>query len=266
MAYGLAQNVVIGPESVGVAITHGLLGTHLGLAYPEEDGSTKLLHLAWHKQLRVDEYPQQNWLASIMQIPPIASSQAVALLRGMAEKYGNNRNSPDSFDYGINLLAGPNAIKGDGTYAPEANCDGYTCASIIAEVLRKSGFELIKLSTWKSTPRNAAWGRAIICLLRATQTPDSHVKRVEANINGLRLRPEEVAAAAELPAAERPSEHDAIQKRADEIAEQVQTSCGPPPESGGAFKLCIDAYQAEIAQLKDTGNKIPDNSQEQLAG
>ena len=248
MAYYSAQDLSLEAEDIGVAITHGALGAHLGLIYPTEDGSAKLLHLGWHKHLVVDDYPQQNWLATIVRIPPIASAQAVALIRGMADRYGN-ANRPDGLDYGINLFAGQGAIKGDGSYSPTASCDGFTCASIIAEILRQIGFQLVALNTWVAAPKNEAWGRAIVCMLKATRTPDAHVAKVESNINGLRLRPEEVAAAAELPIASRPAIHQVLQMRSEEILSQVFESCGPPPVASSVIQPCLTSYQAELAQL-----------------
>lgn len=232
-----------------VAITRGVLGTHLGLAFSDETGDAKLLHLAWHKRLRVDTYPAENWLVSVIQIPPLAASQAVALVRGMAERYGN-KHTAGGVDYGINLFAGKDAVSADGKYVPGPGCDGFTCASLIAEVLRRVGFDLVNLATWTASPRNEAWGRAIVCMLRATDTHDAHVTKVESNINGLRLRPEEVAAAAELEPQLRPASHQAVQERADQIFAQVQESCGHPPDLTGEILDCVRKYQNALANLE----------------
>lgn len=93
------------------------------------------------------------------------------------------------------------------------------------------GFQLVDLTIWVSTPKNETWGRAIICLLRVPDVLEPHVKRVEANINGLRLRPEEVGAAAELSPKRRPASHAAVQEHAEQIFAQIQTDCGPHPET-----------------------------------
>lgn len=248
MAYTKSANLPIDSEQVGIAITHGAFGSHLGIAYCDESGTARLLHLAWHKRLVIESYPAENWLASILVLPPLASSQAVALVRGMGEKYGNKSNA-EGIDYGINLFAGHGAIKQDGEYAPGPDCDGFTCASIIAEALAKVGFRLVKLDTWVEAPKNLAWGRAIVCVLRATHTPNIHIEKVESNIKGLRLLPEEVAAAAELAPDLRPASHGDIQERSAQIIAQMQQSCSPPPEPGDHYKHCVDEYRAELERL-----------------
>jgi hypothetical protein len=258
MAFTLAEDLTVGPEEVGIAITHGALGTHLGLAYCDENGSARLLHLGWHKRLFVDEYPQPTWLACIMPMTPFASSQAVALIRGMADRYGN-RSVADSVDYGINLFAGRDAIRGDGQYFPGPDCDGFTCASLIAEILKQVGFHLVDLKTWPAAPKNEAWGRAIVCMLKATSTPDDHVKKVEKNITGLRLRPEEVAAAAELSPTSRPATHTVLQVRADQIFSQVLEACGPPPPAHPAFEHCVTTYREQLELLTERENSSPES-------
>ncbi|WP_124590315.1 hypothetical protein [Burkholderia cepacia] len=249
MAYALATEVAIGPEELGVAIKHGSLGSHLGIVYNDENDVARILHLGWHKLLLVDGYPQSDWLASTINLPAIASSQAVALIQGMAELYGNKR-EPEGLDYGINLFAGQGSIDSNGRYAPGADCDGFTCASIIAEILHKVGFPLVDLPTWPAAPKNEAWARAIVCMLRATGTSAEHVEKVEANITGLRLRPEEVAAAAELPPEERPVGHEVIQDRADQIIAQIEELCGPAPEPNSRIRRCVITYREELALLE----------------
>lgn len=249
MAFSLAENLPIGGEEIAIALTHGLFGTHLGVAYVDEEGTARLLHLAFHKMLFVVSYPQPNWIASQLLLPPFASSQAVALLRGMAEKY-QGVGGPGSIDYGINLFAGRDAIKPDATYEPGEGCDGFTCSSFVVAVIERVGFPLVDLSTWQCTEANLAWGRAVVCLLNSfDHVPKEHVALVEQNNQGLRLRPEEVAAAAEIDVSDRPAKSAALAERAEAILTQMLNLCGPPIDSTGKpYHQCVvDFNNAKIA-------------------
>lgn len=243
MAFLLAQDVSIGSEDVAIGLTHGLFGSHLGVAYPDEDGTLKLLHLAAHKRLVIESYPPPAWIASRIEIPPVLSSQVVALLREMGAKNPVPGN-PSHFDYGINLVAGQGAISGDGTYSPNLDSDGFTCASIIAEVFRFMGAGLVALESWTQTNINYAWGCAIVCMLKAAHVPEDHIKAVEKNNIGLRLRPEEVAAAAEAPFVNRPVKFDDLSDRADELFDQIGRDCGPAwcPPKGNPYFPCVDEF------------------------
>ena len=210
------------------------------------------MHHAWHNTLRVESQPDPDtiWLYSILNIPPISSMQAVALIRGMIEKYENG-STEANIEYGINLIAGQGAIMSDGTYNPGADCDGFTCASIIAAIFSHIGLPIADLSKWPSTNKNRIWGRAIVCMLQALQASPEHVAKVSSNISGLRLRPEEFAAAAEMPFTSWPVQYSEVQDRADEISSQILKDCGPQPPLGRSFGHCVITYREETARYEE---------------
>ncbi len=255
MAYTLATELKIGKEQLAITIAHGTLGSHLGVAYWDELEKPRIMHLGWHKNLRVEDYPhpQMNWLCSVLNLSALASMQAVALISSMAEKYGNQATAA-SLDYGINLMAGHGAIKSDGVYEPGPDCDGFTCASIIAEIFAQIALPIVDLSTWPSTEKNKIWGRAIVCLLRALGATSEHVEKVESNVSGLRLRPEEFAAAAEVSSTSWPAPYDDVQKRADEIGGQIIKDCGPAHEPGEHYRHCVVTYRDDLARLEGKVN------------
>lgn len=180
-----------------------------------------------------------------MPLPEVSSSQLVALLCGMAAKYGNIRDAQDGVEYGINLFAGANAFASNGIYQPGPACDGFTCATLIVEIFKNIGFHLIDVATWEPRKVNEAWGKAIVCMLQATQASQAHVSKVQANISSLRVRPEEVAASAELPREFHPAPYRMIVGRADELTAQIGSSCGKPPESI-IFKHCVAKYRTAV--------------------
>jgi len=263
MGYQCATNVNIGTEKVGIALSHGALGGHLGVAFSDEDGKQHLMHLGWHERLFIQPYPPDPnaWVASVVDLRPFSAMQALALIRAMADKYSVGF-IDEGIHYGINLIAGANAIKQDGTYSPVEGNDGYTCASIVAAMFSGVGLPLVNLPTWENSEANKIWGRAILCMLRAT-VPAAHVAAVEKNNTGLRLRPEEVAAASEVPQASRPVVQAIIEKRADEIMGEMRAVCGAPtaPQEGSSIKPCVDTYHNELADhAKAAATKTAVNS------
>ncbi|MCG9027007.1 hypothetical protein LH462_11405 [Laribacter hongkongensis] len=266
MAYTKAMDISIGAEQIAVALAHGTLGSHLGVVFQGRESKHVMLHLMWHQRLGIDEFPQPGWIASVVPLGALASVQATALLRGMAQKYGgNNFHAVGSPDYGINLFAGRDAISIDGSYNPGKDCDGFTCASIIAEIFRKIGFPLVDLETWEPHPKNLAWARAIVCMLLATKVPEDHVEKVKSNIKGTRLRPEEVAAAIELPPGDRPAKHAAVQQRASELLTQLEASYPSPDLPGGPIGECLITYQKELSEIASSAHEEKKSEKEQAA-
>ena len=256
MALQNAASLALGDDQIAIGITHGALGTHLGVAYLDEKDVPKLLHLAFHKRLHIDSFPPQSpWGVSLVKLGPLSASQARALLCGMAEKYAGGYKE-DSVHYGINLLAGVDSIQSGGQYTPTEDCDGFTCASIVAAVMSRIGFPLVAIDTWEPREINRAWGRAILCMLRALDTPVEHVALVEKHNAGLRLRPEEVVAASEVEQARRPVKYSTIRSRADDVFKEMLAICGSPPSEQGVFTPCATAYDVEckaiaISELKN---------------
>lgn len=246
MAYQSAAAQVLTNDQVAIAITHGTFGAHLGVAFFDEQDSPKLLHLAFHKLLLIEDYPPNNpWAFSLIELGPWSAVQARALLSGMADKYAGGYKE-DSIHYGINLFAGIDSIQSNGQYTPTEDCDGYTCSSIVAAILEKVGFPLVDLKSWESKEINSAWGRAIVCMLRAFRAPPDHVALVEKNNIGLRLKPEEVAAAGEFAQSMRPVKYGDLHRRADEVFKEMLTVCGQPTSLiDSPAKPCADAYEDE---------------------
>ncbi|MNX82942.1 hypothetical protein D3C86_1146850 [compost metagenome] len=251
MTFQCASTLEFGSEQVAIAVRPGLLGSHLGIAYSAH-GKRHLLHLAFHKLLLNDPYPPPvgEWAAKVIDLPPIAASQLVALLMAIAPK-------KNGLPYGINLIAGMGAINEMGEYVPQSNSDGYTCSSFIAELLRKIAFPLIRLDSWMSNNESILWGEAVVCLLKAYGVSAEHVDLVEKNNNGLRLRPEEVAAAAEMPAVKRPATQDMIKARAPVLMEEVRAICHPASHAPPSMQPCIDAYVSGLAAIAATSNTTP---------
>lgn len=227
MGYKQSQAVPLGAEDVAVCITHGVFGSHLGVAFQTDSGTPKLVHLANHQQLVIEAYPHEKWISSVVPMDPLESIQVLALLRAFTEVH--EKQGCGGPEYGINILAGRGSIQLNGTYSPSPGADGFTCSSIIAELFAGAGFELIKLSDWQEHEDNKIWGQAVVCMLRAVRTASAaHIRAVESNISGLRLTPEELAAAAAHPHTERPVSYAIAHMGAVQVLADVLAKCGPP--------------------------------------
>lgn len=243
MALALATEIAWSGTEIAIGISHGTLGTHLGLVYPERQGM-RMVHLAWHLRLHDEPFPKENWLATVIDLPATVRPQLVSLVRNLCKRYPPDARRADGITYGLNLVAGRGAIRQTGAYKPGKGCTGFTCASFVAEILRHFGLDLVRMEPHEMVrhPRNDAWAKAILCMLIAHRVDAEHVKRVEENFYGTRLRPEDVCAAVEVPVSQRPVHQAAILARGDQIFAEVLERCGPWPGTIDAFMPCRDAY------------------------
>lgn len=255
MPYLAASNVAIGPDDVAITLGYGALGTHLGIAFQDDDRKPVIIDLAFHRIFRETPYPGHvgQWSAAIVPLPPFASASLVAILRAMRDQFAGKHGAGPN--YGINLKLGQGAIGEDKRYVPPPGSDGHTCATIIAEAFRAARLPLVDLDTWQPSEENVIWGNAIACMLRAYAKvrPESQafgqVKAVQANNQGFRLLPEEVAAAGQLPAPQRPAPQGALANGARQAAAQMRAAC-VPPEDPGIFEKCAKEYETKLAKLE----------------
>ncbi len=253
MPYVSATDVSIAGDQVAIAITHGTFGSHIGVALCDDGGTAKLLHLAWHRMLVQEGYPQPNWAASIANLPAAGMELVAPVIRGMLEKYEDIK---DEVCYGVNLYAGQGAVKSDGSYLAGPDSDGHTCSSFVADIFHGAGLPLIDLQSWDPTQESRAWGDAVACCLtRWGQSQNiaempAHVEAVRANNRGLRVLPEEVAAAAVEPnAGVRPAMQKDLKASAERVAGEMRRVCqaGPTPP---LFRECVETYQVALLSLE----------------
>lgn len=257
MIYEGAASVAIGSEDVAITITYGMFGHHLGIAFGNgSDKAPKLVHLAFHRLLKIDDFPGENWAAKIIPLPTDLSAQIVALLHGLSSThFVANKNT---LNYGINVVCNLGSFTGDGEYVPPENADGHTCSSFVADIFASLGVPLVDLTTWTlENPENEAWKDAVVCLLRAwaktrhgTGTEAvAQAKAVAKVREPLRLTPEEVAAAGSLPLNRRPASQNTVAPIAAQIAAELSSVCkqtAPPQE----FEHCVKKYSDSITALR----------------
>lgn len=243
MAYALARDVPITENDVAVCMTHGLFGSHLGVAFQDERGKARLVHLANHQRMRIEDYPVENWVAKVVPFDPLESMQLLPFLRAYTEKL-DLRGSND-IEYGISVIAGRGAFDAEWNYRPERGANGFTCATMINEFFHEPGFPLLDASGWPKSAANAIWGDSVVCMLRAGgEASADHIAAVQRTNSGQRITPEEVAAAADQPRESRPVDYATASLGAPAAMAAMLSMCGPPTPIpyNNPYAQCVRHY------------------------
>lgn len=221
------KDVPFEKEQIAIAVSHSALGSgHIGIGFHSAKSGPQVLHLAWHRDLRVQRIPEELqacWATEALSVPPKASKQIVAYVRVIAARM-------PAISYGCNFLSAKGSFSPNGSYKPPKNSSGLTCASFVLEVLRGSRVDLVDGATWRHEAANESWAQGVCSILQEKGADSDHVAAVRRDINGLRLRPFELAAAARLGAKYWPAKFDDVQASAKEVEEQLASVC--PAERG----------------------------------
>jgi len=184
-------------SSIGIAVHSE--GLHIGILYRvTENATVKLLHLAWHHNLRSDELkPQYSyWIR-----PKIEDDRAMAIASFCRRIWKQNERNqvpyafshPNNFfDTSGNLIKGPAKI-------------GLTCASFVLAVFDGARVPLADLATWPDpTPKDKERQRELLQKLTDDPAVDrKHVDAARSEIDNTRYHPLDVAGAGtsdDLPA------------------------------------------------------------------
>ena len=199
-------------------------GGHIGIGFHSVKSGAQVLHLAWHRQMRVEAIPQELktcWSYDVLSIPPLASKQVVSYVRVVASRL-------PAINYGTNFVASKGSFSQTGSYRPPKGSVGLTCASFVLEVLRGASLTLINERSWPTEPVNGDWAELVCAALKRSAADDGHIEAVRTSANGLRLRPFELAGAASLTPAAWPAHFDAVQEPAKDVANQLARICQAP--------------------------------------
>jgi hypothetical protein len=222
MTFARIEGVQLSPEQVGVAISHSPLGGgHIGLCFHSGKNGLQLLHLAWHRNLRVEAIPADIricWVADIIDIPTSAAKQLVALMRFVSSRKPH-------IGYGINLFKAKGSFDARGIYSAPVGSDGLTCATFVVEVLRSASINLVDESTWAFSQANVNWGVSVCRALADSGVAASHVDSVKSNISGFRMRPFEVAGVAQEANASWPVNFQHAQTCATRAEQELLAYC-----------------------------------------
>ena len=226
MAFDHANGRAITPSQLAVGISRGDFATHIGLVFTDAKKQMKLIHLAWHKRIKVDEYPTTGcWVASIPDIPPTTAKAFIGVLRKLAKRQ-------PQIPYGIDVLGAFGSFSPDGDYKAPKGSDGLTCTTFVSELFRAVGIPVIAEATWPAGV-NTEWAQKVCELLIRTGAEADHVAAVQANAAGLRIRPEEFGAAVDRPYAQWEIDYPQAEAGAVEVMAVLNLRC--PLLPGGAL-------------------------------
>lgn len=201
MPYCSARELAFSKDQLAIGFSYGGLGGgHIGIAFHSAKDGAKLLHLCAHLRLQTDDFPPSTpecWVATVVELPASASKQFVAIIRAISKRL-------PKINYGINFLAAPGSFNAQGHYKAPKGSDGLTCATFVSTIFRDLRFPLIVETTWKPDPKNIKWGEDVYSWLLDSKADPDHLEAVKRNIIGLRIRPDEVAAAADILLQDRP--------------------------------------------------------------
>lgn len=224
MAFVHAAGLTLAREEIALAITKGRFGSHIGIVFHSAKDGQQLLHLRFHKDLATDPFPgspKQCWIAGVVNLPVPASKQLVGIVRKFAKRL-------PEIPFGINVLGGVGSFTPDGSYKPKPNSDGLTCATFVTNIFHAAALHLIQEKTWESDEGNIRWGNDVCAALEVHKAEPEHIAAVRKNINGIRVRPEEVGAAGDTPFKERPINYVTARQKASDVINTLSKECPPP--------------------------------------
>lgn len=190
-------------RDVGVVIHKTGMGKHAGFLYRRDDGSVRVLHLAFHHMLRDDEV--SDWARQVsdqfgeslrwaeLGLP---DDSKVVFAAHLSQIFLGNPQIP----YGLD--AGGTVFTSDGKFVRGPIGKGLTCATFIAAILAGYGHPLVT-NDWPSRPEDEAWAEQILAMLENRASPE-HIDAVKADIGAARYRPEEIVGSATRPSEDWP--------------------------------------------------------------
>lgn len=219
MAIQCANQLDLADETVAVALTKGTFGHHVGLVFRRKT-EVKLLHLNFHKDVRFDDFPTPAcWIAVPLQMEATNAKTLIGFMKLVGHRKPH-------IPFGVNIQKGVDSFS-SGSYKLPKGGDGLTCATFINEICRYGGMPLVKVSSWEPRDDDKAWVAGVCELLKIKGADDAHIAKVRGNADGLRVRPEEAAAAADMP----PVKDGIDFKRAEKASAAVEArllECCPP--------------------------------------
>ncbi|MES2046792.1 MAG: hypothetical protein V4447_00210 [Pseudomonadota bacterium] len=246
MTFLAVADLEFSKDQVAIAVTHGLFGSHAGIAYHSVKDGLQLLHLAWHQRLVVDSYPLAYcWIACKPEVPPLASKQLVGIVRAIAKR-------KPSVNYAVDAIAAKGSFDANGHYRPPKGSKGLTCATFVTEIFRAALLPLIKEETWAAKDVNVKWANDVADRLQR-DADEVHVAAVRASINGIRVRPEEVGAAGTVPFKQRPVLYDVAFDAAPKVMTHLHQVCPITP-------VAIEApIMLTVSDSTTQNNPLPKN-------
>ncbi len=172
------------PHHLGLAIKN-IAGeqNHCGLLYRLDDGEVRMLHLAFHFDLRDEELRSDYWCA-----PAGLEVENQLVVAAFASAIANAKpNVPYGFDANGMVF---DVVSGELLEAPAGR--GLTCATFVLALFRTLGFEPLDEETWPMRDEDEHWQDQITQAMTHAGARQDHIDAVTDNGQSRRFRPEEV--------------------------------------------------------------------------
>ena len=201
MSFECAAEAQLGSDDVALVVHRGDIGRHIGFAVFTQKGKHEFLHLAFHKDVRIENYPPER--CSIVGKLPFDWVALFSLKKALWNigKKAQQKSAAVSIPFGVSIDTKKGSFNREGAYKTPLNAnrkpaDGLTCATFVTEICRGVGLPLVKDGDWTVRPGDATWIDEICRLLAKVKAEPDHIAHVRASFTGARIRPEEVAGAA----------------------------------------------------------------------
>ena len=207
-------------QDVGVVIHKTNTGQHTGFLYRRDDGSVRVLHLAFHHELRDDEVLEwearvRAWFGADLRWAELGlpEDSKIVFAAHLSQILLGNPQIP----YGLD--AGGTIFTADGKFVRGPVGKGLTCATFIAAVLAGYGHPVV-MGNWPSRPEDKEWAEQIISMLEGRANQE-HIDAIKADIGASRYRPGEVVGAAVRPLPDWPVSFSDAVALAEEILQEL---------------------------------------------
>lgn len=230
---------------------------HVGAYYRTEHG-VRFMHLAWHHDLRTDDdpKPRYRWITPAA-LDPSVLAWLGALCRAI---HADQPRIPYGFGQGRFNLS-------NGVFVQDGTAHGLTCATFVLAMFSGYGVPLIDLSKWPKRADDVSWQRQILEALRQNGGEDieHHLVVIQSDVgNCVRVRPEEVAAAASVNSLPAPFEEaapmgEAIAKElTNDLVSALLVEVGQRYGTRAKMRVgqAIDAAKESRSRLEEIGKKL----------
>jgi hypothetical protein len=183
----LSKGDVIG---VAVTITEEHRNTHTGIAYRDQAGRIKILHLRFHYDL-ADEDIDPSYLCAV----PDLDAEDQEIIAGHCRSIA--RDKPPIW-FAIRADAKTRLVVRNGKFGLTNHREGMNCSTFVMAVFHFAGPTLVDLTEWRKRESDRLWHEQLVKWLKEKKPPRPpiwYVNKVEKDIGCARVRPEEVAGA-----------------------------------------------------------------------
>ena len=226
MDFILARSFSFEKDEVAIAIMRGGFGSHIGIVFNSAKEGAQLIHLAFHRDLRVEPFPECDscncWIVKKIHLPKVAAKQFIGLVRVVAKR-------KPSISYAPDFTSSKNSFDAKGTYKQPRNSHGLTCASFVLEIFRAAFLLIINDETWIASEENLEWERSVIALLEKTGAEKEHIDKLKSNPKGMRIRPEELGGATDFPYKDWPINYLEASEKAKAVMNCLDNLCPGNP-------------------------------------